>query len=263
MENIILGAVQGIAEWLPVSSEGILILTKINIYNSSQPLPEIIKEVLFLHLGTFFAALVYFRKDVKNLFNSVFNFKNTDKETKNLLLFLVISTVISGAIGGLLLKLLENISINLETAGKVVSLAIGLLLIVTGSLQLKTKNSGKRKIMDLKTSDGAMLGIVQGLASFPGLSRSGTTVSALLFKKFDKKTALKLSFLMSLPIVFAGNIILNINDFSLTRESLIGLLSSFIFGIGTIHLLLKLAQKINFGKFVIGFGLLTLLSVFA
>ncbi len=261
MEQIILGAVQGIIEWLPVSSEGILVLIKINILNSSQPLPEIIKQVLFLHLGTFFAALVYFRKDVINLSRSVLNFNKASKETKSLLFFLIISTIISGILGGLFLKLLEDTPINLETMGKIISGAIGVLLIITGSLQLKTKNSGKRKIKDLKTIDGVVLGIVQGLASFPGLSRSGTTVSALLFKKFDKKTALKLSFLMSLPVVLAGNIILNGKDFTISTGNGLALFSSFIFGLATIHLLLKLAQKINFGIFVIGFGVLTILFI--
>jgi len=262
MEQIILGIVQGIAEWLPVSSEAALVLVKINIFGSSQSLSQILKEALFLHLGTFLAALVYFRNDVLQLFKSASTFKKSDQETKGLLVFLVLSTAISGLIGFFVLKIIDNTTINLETAGKTVTLIIGLLLIITGGLQIKSKNSGARKIIDLKISDGVLLGLVQGLASFPGLSRSGTTVSALLLKKFDKKTALKLSFLMSLPIVLIGNILLNVGDLALKGGSLLGLASSFVFGIATIHLLLKLAQKINFGIFVIGFGILTIGSCF-
>jgi undecaprenyl-diphosphatase len=260
MEQLILGIIQGVVEWLPISSEGLLVLTKINLFNSEQTISQILKEVLFLHLGTFFAALVYFRKDILRVVASVFSFQKADKETKNLLVFLFLSTAISGTIGFLVFKFLEKTTIDLETAGRTITFFIGLLLLVTGSLQLKSRSFGNRKIKDLKINDGLVLGLVQGLASFPGLSRSGTTVSALLLKKFDKKTALRLSFLMSLPVVFAGNIVLNLSEVTITSGNLLGLASSFVLGITTIHFLLKLAEKINFGLFVIGFGILTIIS---
>jgi len=96
----------------------------------------------------------------------------------------------------------------------------------------------------------------------PGLCRSGFTVSALLLRLFDVQDALKLSFFMSLPIVLAGNIILNFNDLIFSNELIWGLIFSFIFGLLTIDLLLKIAKRINFGYFVLIFGLLLLGSVF-
>jgi undecaprenyl-diphosphatase len=134
------------------------------------------------------------------------------------------------------------------------------MLFITSYLQLKVKNSGYKEEKDLRYFDGIMIGVVQAFAALPGLSRSGLTVSALLMSKFNKQSALQLSFLLSLPIVLAGNIVLNLDKFSFDLSSLIALLASFIFGWLTIKYLLKLAQKINFAYFVLFFAILTLLA---
>ena len=101
---------------------------------------------------------------------------------------------------------------------------------------------------------------MQGIAVIPGLSRSGLTISGLLFRNFDETVALKLSFIMSLPIVLLGNIILNFSDFVFIKEMFFGLMFSFIFGLMTIHLLMEFSRKVKFGFFVIFFGLLTILA---
>ncbi|PIR78342.1 MAG: hypothetical protein COU28_02220, partial [Candidatus Magasanikbacteria bacterium CG10_big_fil_rev_8_21_14_0_10_36_16] len=104
-EQIILGIIQGVAEWLPVSSEGMIVLIKSNFFPSTTPLAEvIIKQALFLHLGTFFAALVYFRREVGELLKALFNYRKASAETQKLFGFLFISTMISGCLGILLLK---------------------------------------------------------------------------------------------------------------------------------------------------------------
>jgi undecaprenyl pyrophosphate phosphatase UppP len=84
----------------------------------------------------------------------------------------------------------------------------------------------------------------------------------LLLRKFEKAAALRLSFLLSLPVVFVGNIVLNFERFSLRIEDILGLISSFVVGILTIHLLLNLAKRVNFGYFVLIFGVLAIISVF-
>jgi undecaprenyl-diphosphatase len=99
------------------------------------------------------------------------------------------------------------------------------------------------------------------LAVLPGLSRSGLTISALLLRKFDNASALKLSFLMSLPVVLGGNIVLNFKYFTFSTELLLGLIFSFIFGLLTISLLLKIARKVNFGWFVLIFGVVMIISI--
>ena len=137
-----------------------------------------------------------------------------------------------------------------------------MLLLTTGILQIKAKKKEEKKMVDAGNKDGVLLGLVQSFASLPGLSRSGLTVSVLLLRKFRSEAALKLSFLMSLPIVLGGNIILNLDKFNFSLESFSGLLFSFVFGLLTIKLLLKTARKINFGWFVLFFGIIVIISIF-
>ncbi len=265
LEQIILGIIQGIVEWLPVSSEGILVLVRANFFNRGQGWEEIIREVLFLHLGTFFAALIYFRKDVWQLvgvsFGSVIS-KDSSKKLTGLFKFLLISAIITGLLGYGLLEVFVNLEEQVEFSGKIITLSIGLLLLITAFLQIRAKKEGYKKVGNLKIGDSFLLGIIQGLAVLPGLSRSGLTVSTLLLRKFNSQASLKLSFLMSLPVVLGGNIILNFKHFVFSADLFLGLISSFVFGLLTISLLLKLARKINFGYFVLVFGILVIMSVF-
>ncbi len=262
LEAFFLGAVQGIFEWLPVSSEGFIFLIKANFFNSSETVSELIAYALFLHLGTFLAALIYFRKDVKMLVVTLFNYRKADQEKKKLLNFLIISSLVSGVLGLVFLKLIEKIEIDISGITKWITIIVALLLFITAFLQIKGAKGGNKENKDIKTKNSLVLGLVQAFAALPGLSRSGLTVSALLLSNFNKKTALYLSFLMSLPIVLGGNIILNSGGVIFNIESLIGLLSSFIFGLLTIKSLLLLAKKVNFGYFVLFFAVITLLAVF-
>jgi undecaprenyl-diphosphatase len=142
---------------------------------------------------------------------------------------------------------------------------IGAFLIITGLVQLKKPESVFKTKNDLKMVDALVAGCLQGLSVLPGFSRSGLTVAGLLFRKFKETEALRLSFLMSLPAVLGGNIILNLagfNNIEFNFTSFAALAASFITGILTIGLLLKISRKINFGWFAIGFGVLTLISLF-
>jgi len=260
-EQILLGIIQGITEWLPISSEGLIVLIKTNFFKNQQAITLTIREALFLHLGTFLAAFIYFYKDIIHLIKALFRIKHQPAETKNTIVFLMISTLISGVLGVFLLKIVGGIAEQFDQAEKFITILIGLLLFVTGFLELKAKKDGYKKEKDLKLIDGVILGIVQGFAALPGLSRSGLTVSALLLRRFDKTLTLKLSFLMSLPVVLGGNLILNYDTWQWPPETYAGVFFSFLFGLATIHILLRLAEKINFGYFVIFFGCLTLLSV--
>jgi undecaprenyl-diphosphatase len=193
---------------------------------------------------------------VKNLFH----YPRADQEKRGVLTFLIISTVISGLLGFALIKLFAELEKQFELPGRLVTGIIGVLLLITAYVELRARKNGHKDFKDLKLPDGIILGIAQGFAALPGLSRSGLTVAALLLRKYDKACTLKLSFLMSLPIVLAGNIVLNLNVSAWPAEAMAGLFFSFVFGLATIHLLLKLAEKINFGYFVLFFGILTLLS---
>lgn len=260
LEQLVLGTIQGITEWLPVSSEGVITFVSFNFFGATD-LNSVIHSALFLHLGTTLAGFIYFKKEVAKLFQTFFNFQKAEKEYQNFLKFIIISTAISGIIGFVFLQIIDSNYFSFDV--KYLNLIIGVFLLITSALLFINKfKSGSRELKDLKNKDSIILGLVQSFSAFPGLSRSGLTVSALLFSGFKGQDALRASFIMSLPLVIVGNILLNISDFDFVASSLWGLLSAFIFGILTIHILLKVAKKIDFSYFVFIFALLMVGSSF-
>jgi len=258
LQYLVLGIVQGITEWIPISSSAMSALIMSNFYGVTD-ISFILRSLLFLHLGTFFAALVYFYHDVVKLIKSTIHYKKAKPHTKKTIKFLLTTTIITGIIGFVLMKVL--VGINLEVTGKIITLVISALLLITGFIQLKPSRKGDKTEHNLKKSDSWILGLAQGLAVIPGISRSGITVSALLIRKFNDTTALRLSFLMSLPIILIGNVFLNINEMAITTAAIFGMIIAFVFGFFTIHLLMKLSKKLNFAWFVIIFAVLMVLSV--
>lgn len=259
-QQVILGIIQGIVEWLPISSEGFLLLVSSNFFGSVD-IDLFIRQALFLHLGTFFAALIYFRKDVLELTKGMMNYRESDAGTRKFLRFLFITTIISGVLGLAILNFFDFVNIQkIPLTSTSINFIIGFLLIFTGALQLRLSSAGYRKKLHLNTNDGVFLGLLQGLAVLPGLSRSGLTIFGLLFRNFDKTTALRFSFIMSLPIVLIGNILLNFSDFLFLKEMFFGFVFAFIFGLLTIHLLMDFSKKVRFGFFAIFFGFLAILA---
>jgi undecaprenyl-diphosphatase len=259
LEYIVLGAIQGIAEWLPVSSEGLVVLANVSLFGGSG-LVDLIRTAIFLHMGTLLAAIVYFRRDVRNLLVGLARYGSAGKEVRGMLRFLVVATTVSGAVGLALLFWLSGLESTVALPGRVLTGGVGALLVVTGVLQLSGTRGGSKGPADSGNGDGAIIGFLQGLAILPGFSRSGLTVAGLLFRRFDKMQALRMSFIMSIPAVLAGNIALNIGGMELSWEALAGLGASFLMGFATIHTMMRIAGKVNFGYFAMGFGALALLS---
>ncbi len=262
-QQVITGTVQGITEWLPVSSKGMIILVKTNLFGEKNTVDILLKEALLLHIGTFLATLVYFRKDILSLSKTLFKYRSSPKEDKKIFNFLLTATIATGIVAAFIYMFVDTfLATRLNVTGKAITASIGIFLIGTGVMLLKSRERGVKKEKDATILDGIVAGIAQGFAAIPGISRSGTTVASLLARKFDKTSALRLSFLMSIPAVLGANIILNLGGFSIGVADMWGLLFSFAFGILTIHTLLKVSHKINFGYFVLVFAVILVISIF-
>ncbi|HII02929.1 TPA: undecaprenyl-diphosphate phosphatase [Methanosarcinaceae archaeon] len=272
-EAVVLGTIQGIAEWLPVSSEGMTSLVLINFFGKS--LSEAIPIAVWLHLGTLLAALVYFKEDVILITKRLPEyFKGIVSRTRiqeipdseparsggdRLISFLIISTFLTGVIG---LPIMLYITEKTEISGESATAAVGVFLILTGLFQ-RLSAGAKSPKKEPGIQDALFTGIAQGFAAFPGISRSGITVAALLFRKFDSEKALKLSFLMSIPTVLASEIGIGIMGLLVVDlNSLLAVIFSFIFGLLTINILLKVARKVDFSYFCMILGFMSVLPLF-
>jgi undecaprenyl-diphosphatase len=236
---IFLGVLQGLFEWLPISSEGVVALTSNLLVDEINP----IEIALFLHLGTVLAVLIYFRDDWKQVFNL---------ENKGLIRFLIISTLVSLIVGFPVFKLIENTAVGAS------------LLLITGFGLLFTAYFHKtEKRFGIKDDKLAIIaGLLQGLAVIPGFSRSGSTIFGLSLGKLTPEKTLKLSYMMSVPVVLASSFYLFLNNPLIISEGWISLISGFFTGILSLNLLMNLSKKMNFFKFALIFSILCFAGAF-
>ena len=236
-EYVLLGALQGIFEWIPISSQGLItifssfIVTDINSIDFS----------LFLHLGTMFAVLIFFRKDWINLILL------RDKE---LLRFFIIASIVSLSLGFVVYKTIGDIAIG---SGLLFLIGFGLLL--TSWFQKKDIRLNMNKDFN-----SVIVGLLQGISVIPGVSRSGSTIFGLSLKENDPSEILKKSYIISLPAVAASTGYIFINSPSISSFPWIALLSSFVFGIISLKVLLDFSKKVNFSKITMTFGILCIIG---
>lgn len=252
LQSILLGLFQGVAEFLPISSSGHLFLLK-NLMN--------LKEVplsydIMLHVATLVVVVVIYRRKILEILLSFFRFvrkksQSGDKKNLGILLTLVIATFITGCAGLLLRDVLpEN------------PFVVSCLLLTTGFILLFSKVTEiywqRRKLIPCQSFSpassvfvGVVVGIAQSIGVFPGISRSGITISSALMVHTDKKDAGDISFLVSIPAI-AGAMILDLGKLDslfATVSPLVmasGMISAMISGAVALLLLLKL---INSGRF--------------
>ena len=226
-----LSIVQGLTEFLPVSSSGHLVLFQ-KIFGLE---PPVLFDV-FVHVGTLGAIIFYFKRELKKLIEGIFK-----KENKSLyFLFLIVVGTIPAVIVGLLLeKRIEVIFDSFRLVG--ISLLItGLLLLLTNIFKDKLK---KGKVVSSNWKDALFIGIFQALAILPGISRSGATISAGLFRRFGRDLAFKFSFFLAIPAII-GALILQIPDLVssssyLINQALIGMVIAGIVGFFALKILRK------------------------
>jgi len=248
---LIVGLIQGLIEWLPISSQGNLVIIMIAVLGLEPTYA--LGLAVYLHMGTGLAAAIYFRKDISRILRS-------DSESdRRMLSFLVITTVLTGVVG-LPLFLFAQLS---SFYGEALLGLTGVALISTGIVQRTAQRSGSPTAKILNLKEGLLLGLVQGFSALPGVSRSGVTTSALLLTGFEGEDALRISFLMSIPAVFAAAIGLTmIQGVPELRVSLlIALVASFISALLSINILLRAARKLRFWGLCLALGVLALLPL--
>ena len=238
---IIAGLMQGIFEWLPISSQGNLL--GIFVWLGSNP-QEAIRLAVMLHIGTLLAAIVYFRKEIKQMLFTKGQNENEKRENKILLTFIIIATLATIITAVPCYFFLEEL---LGSSVTFILLILTILLIITGTIQLMKKKVGDGK---LTTKNAILTGLGQGFSVLPGISRSGTTTSVLLFRGFKPEDAFKISFIMSIPAVFLADVAYGIfKGFIFDEFAILALAIAFVVGLLSMDILIKLAKKINFAYF--------------
>jgi undecaprenyl-diphosphatase len=246
-DAILLGIVQGITEFLPISSDGHLAIVQHYLPGFEQP--GLLFDVL-LHVGTLGAILLYFQRDVVRLLAAPFRQGSEARRDRRLLLLIATASVPTAVIGLALKSRVEHWMENM--------LVVALMLMLTGTLLFvgeRYRRRGRRGEPALTLTDAVVTGIAQGLAVLPGLSRSGSTIATLLFRGVDGETAARFSFLMAIPAI-AGAALLSMNDLdSLTAGEvpayLAGTAMAFIVGLCAIRLLLGVIRRQRLAWFAV------------
>ncbi len=270
LQAVIMGIVQGLSEFLPISSSAHLVITS-NIYKvlkgielSRDSSQEIFLDMM-LHLGTLVAVLIFFRKDICKITKAFFTAiktKDFSREEAKLCIYIIIGTIITFAVAYPLHTVAENLVFNPQI--------VGILLVITGCLlfiseKYSQKITEKKDDMDLKSS--VLMGIAQGLAALPGFSRSGLTIASGLLSKRNRPVAARYSFLLSIPIIIGASMIyplIKINIEELTKYNwssvITGTIVSGVVGYLCIKYFLKFVEKYSlafFGYYCIIIGITT------
>ncbi len=270
LQAIIMGIIQGLSEFLPISSSAHLVISS-NLYKiliNDDIIQESNQEIfldIMLHFGTLIAVLIFFRKEIIEILESLGKgIKTKDFSDKNakLGLYIIIGTFITVIIA---------YPLN-EIAGRLVfePIYVGYLLILTGILLCSSEVYSKKiteKKCDIELRTSILMAICQGLAALPGLSRSGLTISAGLLSKQNRLSAARYSFLLSIPIILGASMLYPLikTDMAELREYnwnaiIIGTIVSTIVGYLCIKYFLKFVSKYSlafFGYYCIIIGILT------
>ena len=260
---IIAGIVQGIVEWLPVSSSGNLALF-LTLVGSSPA--QALQLALFLQLGTTVAATAYYREDIVESTAAVPDWRPSSafEGPHAVTSFVVVATAMTGVVG--IPVYVYAVDIASDLTGGVFLFLIGVLLILTGIVQVASRSVDLGTRDEPRFLDACLVGAAQGLTILPGISRSGTTTSVLLFREFTAPAAFRFSFLLSIPaslgaatltVIGAGGIPgmrLAVALTALGVSALVGYLS--------IEALMRIVDAIPFWTICFGLGSLALVGGF-
>jgi undecaprenyl-diphosphatase len=269
--GIVLGVVQGVSEWLPISSKTQVIIASNFLFGLS--FTQGYALGLFLEAGTFIAALYYFRREVWKVFRALVG--RGDEDGRMLLKFLVIVTIVTAIMGVAIYK-----TVSESYSGPVLGIPmilLGCVLIGDGILisLAKYRKAPTKALKDLSLRDLLIVGFAQGVSAFPGVSRSGATVSTMLLLGVNPRESFRLSFIALLPasigaagvtLVFSPDQVSTAINAAGVTVILISILVTVLIGITFIRALLKFAGSkriallaITLGVLAIGSGVVSIL----
>ena len=250
-EAIILGIIQGLTEFLPVSSSGHLVLFQ-QLFGLKEA--ELFFDVC-VHLGTLVAVIIVFRQEIIKIISALLQLVSlagqkekflqkvkSDPELK-MAVFIVIGSIPTAILGLLFASIADRLFSS--------TLIAGLMLMVTGLLLWLTRKAGTHAVSTsighLTPGKAFIIGIVQGLAIIPGISRSGSTISTGLLLGVDRETAARYSFLLSIPAIVGAGLLSLKEGFSQTNPaiwiSLLGAVPAALVGYGALKSLLHMVKK--------------------
>ena len=253
IEAIILGIIQGLTEFLPVSSSGHLELAKAILGDTSVP-KESLTFTVVLHFATALSTLVIFRKEIAQIFKGLFQLKWNEEFKFSIK---IIISMLPAVVVGLLFE--KQLAAFFD--GNI--LLVGFMLLVTALLLLladKAKNTQK----EVSFSNSLLIGVSQAIAMLPGISRSGATISTAVLLGIDKTNAARFSFLMVVPLIFGkiGKDILG-GDLAFQSSEIIpiaaGFIAAFIAGLFACKWMIALVKRSKLSYFalycaVVGIG---------
>ena len=248
LQAILLGALQGLTEFLPVSSSGHLALLQDRFGIGEVPL---LFDVL-LHIATLGVVVIVFREKILQLVKGFYRILRREpfaeqEETKRLIVVLVISTVCTGILAVPLKPWVEQASPKLISLSFILT---ALILLFAGT------RKGHRTYREFTIGDGVFIGIAQGVGVLPGISRSGITISAGLLRKLERSAAGEYSFLLSIPAIL-GALVLTLKDAAFLEAHvsptvmLAGMGAAFATGYFALKLLLKTVRGGHLGWFAL------------
>ncbi|MBC2714720.1 MAG: undecaprenyl-diphosphate phosphatase [Desulfobacteraceae bacterium] len=250
MQAIILGGIQGLTEFFPVSSSGHLVICQ-QMMGLKEP---ILLFDISVHVGTLAAIVIYFFNDIISIFKSLvrsvsFRLRGqggqfSNAETNDIkMAWLIVAGSLPTAVIGFGFHMISHVLFSSM-------IIVGVSLLITGGVLLGTRwiNQEKESGSDLSIKQALLIGTVQGLAVIPGISRSGATISAGLFLGVNRDIAIRYSFLLSIPAIL-GALVLQISTDSSGAGNVslgiiaTGLVTSLIIGYASLSVLVKMVQK--------------------
>lgn len=237
LETIVLGIIQGLTEFLPVSSSGHLELAKA-IFGGDVVGEESMMTTVVLHFATALSTVVVFRRDVAEIFSGLFKFKNN--EAFNFSMKIILSMIPAALVG----FFLDDV---IETFFDRQILLVGSMLILTGGL-LFLADQAKKTNQNVSYPKALIIGISQAIAILPGISRSGATIGTSVLLGIDREKAARFSFLMVVPLIL-GKMAKDVLDGAFSGDAVpflelsIGFIAAFITGLVACTWMITLVKR--------------------